>query len=481
MEWDRFRGPGRGSAAGRLPARLREPAHRRRSRASKPISPSPSASNGSSTARFRGTTRRCPRRRRFSVIDDDRQTFSFTGQGRRAAAADARLDGHARHRVPVVRRAGSTRSRSRASITRTSASRSIRSRGSSRSCRAIRPQTQDAYETGDLRFGLEAETVDRLALRQQRLERVRRALHRQPLGIAAGRIRQLAVAVSDSRCCSRGRSACSSGSTSDRRPDDPRRNVGRSRQPPGREPRRRRMSSISTTGARPGCSTGTRWGSTGRVAAGTAGCAASRSTARRSTSPRATSCSRITPDFEPLGSWRNRYLKHCHEICRHERTLFLTSTGFDSILGFDLDSRIFSFGLRIEARGDGFVGRAVRSAVRRTARRPRTRCTSTTSTARRARCTSADCALAGCWPTTGANCAAGSRLPAGVHNAQPFRDGVLFNDTAADVVRWVTRERERTFPVPRYPAGAAHARRPGRLRASRARRSRAACASWTPT
>jgi len=42
-------------------------------------------------------------------------------------------------------------------------------------------------------------------------------------------------------------------------------------------------------------------------------------------------------------------------------------------------------------------------------------------------------------------------LPAGVHNAQPFRDGVLFNDTAADVVRWVTRTGERTFPVPRFP------------------------------
>ncbi|MBM2854402.1 MAG: hypothetical protein HW417_1330, partial [Steroidobacteraceae bacterium] len=29
-----------------------------------------------------------------------------------------------------------------------------------------------------------------------------------------------------------------------------------------------------------------------------------------------------TPDFQPIGSWRSRYLRHCHEICRHERTLF---------------------------------------------------------------------------------------------------------------------------------------------------------------
>ena len=37
-----------------------------------------------------------------------------------------------------------------------------------------------------------------------------------------------------------------------------------------------------------------------------------------------------TPDFRLLGSWRNPYLKHCHEISRHERTIFLTSTGFEA-------------------------------------------------------------------------------------------------------------------------------------------------------
>jgi len=34
-------------------------------------------------------------------------------------------------------------------------------------------------------------------------------------------------------------------------------------------------------------------------------------------------------DFEISGSYRNRYLKHCHEIVRKDRRIFLTSTGFD--------------------------------------------------------------------------------------------------------------------------------------------------------
>jgi hypothetical protein len=41
-------------------------------------------------------------------------------------------------------------------------------------------------------------------------------------------------------------------------------------------------------------------------------------------------------------------------------------------------------------------------------------------------------------------------LPTGAHNARPFRDGVVFNDTEADVVRYVSRSGERVFPVPRF-------------------------------
>ncbi len=39
-------------------------------------------------------------------------------------------------------------------------------------------------------------------------------------------------------------------------------------------------------------------------------------------------------------------------------------------------------------------------------------------------------------------------LPRGIHNARPFGDGVLFNDTAADRVRLVRPGREISFAVP---------------------------------
>ena len=81
------------------------------------------------------------------------------------------------------------------------------------------------------------------------------------------------------------------------------------------------------------------------------------------------------PDFRPLGSWRNRYLKHCHEICRHERTLFLASTGFDSVLGFDLDRAGVLLGPphRRAATTVSPDSPSTRSST--TAPRPRMRCT----------------------------------------------------------------------------------------------------------
>ena len=53
------------------------------------------------------------------------------------------------------------------------------------------------------------------------------------------------------------------------------------------------------------------------------------------------------PEFNIVRSNKNRYLKHCHEICRMERMLFLTSTGFDSLLAFNLDNRKFEWGFSL--------------------------------------------------------------------------------------------------------------------------------------
>ena len=46
-----------------------------------------------------------------------------------------------------------------------------------------------------------------------------------------------------------------------------------------------------------------------------------------------------------------------------------------------------------------------------------------------------------------------AQLPAGSHNARPFRDGVVFNDTESNALRYAGRgegREDRALPVPRY-------------------------------
>ena len=64
----------------------------------------------------------------------------------------------------------------------------------------------------------------------------------------------------------------------------------------------------------------------------------------------------FNPQFELTASYRSRYLKHCHEICVYKRRLYVTSTGFDALLGFDLDNNRFSWGLQLSRDRTGLRG-----------------------------------------------------------------------------------------------------------------------------
>lgn len=54
--------------------------------------------------------------------------------------------------------------------------------------------------------------------------------------------------------------------------------------------------------------------------------------------------------FKIIKSYRNKYLKHCHEIFLYNNLLYLTSTGFNSILIFDLYKNKFIKGYCIKIK-----------------------------------------------------------------------------------------------------------------------------------
>lgn len=160
-----------------------------------------------------------------------------------------------------------------------------------------------------------------------------------------------------------------------------------------------------------------------------------------------------TPDFRRIGSWRNPYLKHCHEIAVWERRLFLTSTAFDAILGFDLDRKEFSWAMHVVTHQFRFQGRGFDP---RKADGP--------LMLNKLHLNSVHCTKGGMYLSglktgglllfNGREIRMAVELPPGTHNARPFRDGVLFNDTEADVLRYASRDggEDRALPVPAYPA-----------------------------
>ncbi len=162
------------------------------------------------------------------------------------------------------------------------------------------------------------------------------------------------------------------------------------------------------------------------------------------------------PDFNKIGSYRNGYLKHCHEIYCSGSALFLASTGFDSVLMFNLDKQRFTIGF----------------------------CLRYDQNHRRLTFTTFDPALQN-GPKQGDSihlnniffdkgflffgalrldrllyCDFQKRtissyadIPRGTHNARPFRDGVVYNDTVSSMVVYCDRSgsvRE-SFDIITYP------------------------------
>lgn len=157
-----------------------------------------------------------------------------------------------------------------------------------------------------------------------------------------------------------------------------------------------------------------------------------------------------TSGFEPVASYRSPFLQNCHAISRYERRLFLTSAAYDSILGFDLDNKRFSWGLHISSQADDFRGTPFDPNGQKGP-----------PPENRLHLNSVFCDENGMFISglrsgwllhfSGRRISRFVNLPEGTHNARPWRGGVLFNDTDSNVVRYVTPETNHVFRVPRYP------------------------------
>jgi hypothetical protein len=158
----------------------------------------------------------------------------------------------------------------------------------------------------------------------------------------------------------------------------------------------------------------------------------------------------FAPDFALLARHRSPYLRHAQALACFENRLYVASAAYDSILAFDLAAGRFDWGLQLvddqaRLRGTPFDPQGALGPP----------------PANRMHLNSLYCDSRGMFicglRTMGLLCFDGKRikrlvtLPEDVRDARPWRDGVLFNDTAANVVRFLTPEHNRVFRVPYYP------------------------------
>jgi hypothetical protein len=153
--------------------------------------------------------------------------------------------------------------------------------------------------------------------------------------------------------------------------------------------------------------------------------------------------------FQMVASYRNPYLKHCHEISIHGGHLFVASTGYDSILGLNLETECFDWGMNVVTNGMEFVPRRFDPQGDTGPRR-----------LNKLHLNNVFCNTGGMYISglrsrallrfAGKTLGQVSTLPEGVHNARPFRDGILFNDSSADTLRYESPDTRKAWRVPRF-------------------------------
>lgn len=170
-------------------------------------------------------------------------------------------------------------------------------------------------------------------------------------------------------------------------------------------------------------------------------------------------------DFRRQGSFRNPYLKHCHEILAAGDSLFMASTGFDSVLEYDLVSRRFVRGYCLRFNELWRIRRKLDLRPRATftvfdPQSPEGPTQGDTCHVNNVFVQDGDLYVSGTglgniWRIRDGRLERYAHIPYGSHNARPFRDGVLLNHTRTDRIAFLSRRgRLRAkLPLPRYAPG----------------------------
>jgi len=167
--------------------------------------------------------------------------------------------------------------------------------------------------------------------------------------------------------------------------------------------------------------------------------------------------------FKVIKSYRNQYLSHCHEINVQDDKLYLTSTGFDSILEFDLEREKFIRGIalrRFQSSQNRLIFDSVLESVVKGEFEPESYVgpikgdTSHINNVvpLKDKILVSGVKLSSLYEIDQIKYTKISSLPFWTHNATLYKDGILYHSTARDLVCYQTLEGQilQEYQLPRY-------------------------------
>ncbi len=159
----------------------------------------------------------------------------------------------------------------------------------------------------------------------------------------------------------------------------------------------------------------------------------------------------FSAQFELLASHRSPYLAGAQGLAVYENRVYVVSADFDALLAFDLKLERFAWGLQLSNDESGLRASPFDpSGTLGPSPRKKLQLQSVYANARGLFVSGPG--VLGLLHFDGKRIARLVSLPEGARDARPWRDGVLFNDTSANSVRFLTPEHNRVFALLPYPA-----------------------------
>lgn len=158
--------------------------------------------------------------------------------------------------------------------------------------------------------------------------------------------------------------------------------------------------------------------------------------------------------FRQTGSWQNTYLDNCQGISIHQREMFLACAGNDCILAFDLDEKKMHWAMHIRSEHFQFRPAPFDPAS-----------SDGPIPVNKLQLRSISCGEGGVYFSgmksggllhfNGAKIQMLTEIPKGAQDVQVYRNGVVFNDSRAGVLRYSGDDdgaEDRAIPIPYFEA-----------------------------